>query len=322
MWDRGKLEDVLPTSVVAQILSVPISSGEPDLLRWALATDGMFHLRTAWELVRSWRPKDEVFAVIWQRHIPSRVSFFLWRLLHGFLATDDALCSRGFYMVSRCICGRAVETARHLFLDCARVRQVWGHFQRMLGIHDVRFLSSRALLLHWRRCATSRSHVRVLLPCFILWQVWKARNAYWFDARSFSVDAVVHQVVSDLRLASSAFGFMPSQLRGVVGSQLTEGLRVSDSPRRPIRLVAWMRPPPGVAKLTVDGCSRGNPGLAASGGLLRDHRGVVLAAFGSFLGRQPILYAELRAVCEGLEFAAQLGITMLEVESDSATVVS
>ena len=73
-----------------------------------------------------------------------------------------------------------------------------------------------------------------------------------------------------------------------------------------------------MAKLTVDGCSRGNPGMAAFGGTLWDHRGVVLTAFGSFLGYKPILYAELMVVCEGLE----LGYSMLEVESDSATVVS
>ena len=62
--------------------------------------------------------------------------------------------------------------------------------------------------------------------------------------------------------------------------------------------------------------------MAASGGILRDHRGVALAAFGSFLGHKPILYAELMAICEGLELASQLGHSVLEVESDSATVVS
>lgn len=33
----------------------------------------------------------------------------------------------------------------------------------------------------------------------------------------FSVDAVIYKVVSDLKLASSAFSFKPSQLRGVLG---------------------------------------------------------------------------------------------------------
>ena len=54
----------------------------------------------------------------------------------------------------------------------------------------------------------------------------------------------------------------------------------------------------------MDGCSRGNPRMAALRGILRHHRGVVLAIFGSFLGCQPILYAKLINVYEGLELAA------------------
>lgn len=83
-----------------------------------------------------------------------------------------------------------------------------------------------------------------------------------------------------------------------------------------------MRPPPGVLKLTVDRCSRGNPGMAVSGDILRDHRGVVLAAFGSFFGCQPILYVELMAMCKGLELVAHMGYLTLEVELYSAMIVS
>ena len=189
-------------------------------------------------------------------------------------------------------------------------------------MRELYFLSPRTLLLFWKHCAPSQNHHRVLLPYFILWQIWKAQNAFQFHSQSFSTDAVIFQVDSDLRLASSAFGFKPPQLRGVLGSRIAEGLRVTAPRRSSIRLVAWMRPTSGVAKLTVDGCSRGNPEMAVFGGTLWDHWGVVLAAFGSFLGYKPILYAELMAVCKGLELAVQLGHSVLAVESDSATVVS
>ena len=49
---------------------------------------------------------------------------------------------------------------------------------------------------------------------------------------------------------------------------------------------------------------------------------MVLAAFGSFLGYKPILYVELMVVCKGLELAIQLRYSVLEVESDSAMVMS
>ncbi|KAH9710420.1 hypothetical protein KPL70_013480 [Citrus sinensis] len=170
---------------------------------------------------------------------------------------------------------------------------------------ELSFMSPRALLLIQRHRAHSRNHLRVLLPCFILWQL------------SFRLDLTLNLLV-----LLSAFGFKPPQLRGVLDSRIMEGLRVLVIPKRPIQLIAWTRPSPGVVKLTMDGCSRGNPGMAASGGILRDHHGVALAAFDFFLGHKPILYVELMAVCEGLEVATQLGHSVLEVESDSAMIVS
>ncbi|KAL9445387.1 hypothetical protein AB3S75_018391 [Citrus x aurantiifolia] len=62
--------------------------------------------------------------------------------------------------------------------------------------------------------------------------------------------------------------------------------------------------------------------MAATGGVLRDHQGVILIASGSFSGHQSILFAELMALLKGLDLAAQLGFSDLEVEFDSATVVS
>lgn len=101
---------------------------------------------------------------------------------------------------------------------------------------------------------------------FILWKVWKAHNAFKFNSQRFSVNAIIHGVGLDLGLTSSAFRFKPSQLWGVLDSQIAASLWVIAPPRRPIRLTTWMQPPHGIAKLTVDGCYRGNLGMAALGG--------------------------------------------------------
>ena len=110
-------------------------------------------------------------------------------------------CGRGgFCMVSRYFCGRTSETSRHLFIDCQWVHQIWVHFQWILGMSDIIFLTPHALLLHWQWCAPSQNHLQVLLPYFILWQVWKAHNTFRFDSQSFSVDVVILQVILDLKL--------------------------------------------------------------------------------------------------------------------------
>lgn len=143
-------------------------------------------------------------------------------------------------MVSRCFYGRAIETSRHLFIDCPQVSQIWDYFQCCLGLRRLSFLSSHALFFHMQQYASSRTHFWVLLPCLILWHVLKARNDFKFASQPFSINAVIFLVVSNLRLASSAFGFKLSQLQGVTGSQLTEGLYVVTSRKRLVGLVSWM----------------------------------------------------------------------------------
>ena len=152
-------------------------------------------------------------------------------------------------------------------------------------MRDIRFLTPRALLLHWRWCALFWYYFLVFLPYFILWQVWKDHNAVRFHSQSFSINVIIFQVYSNRRLASSAFWFKHSQVRGVFGSWIAEGLWVIAPPKRLIRLVSWMRPPPGVVKLTMDRCSTGNHQMATLGDILRDHQGVVLGASESFIGR-------------------------------------
>lgn len=79
-------------------------------------------------------------------------------------------------------------------------------------------------------------------------------------------------------------GSKHSQLKGILDTQIGEGLRIIMSPRRPPQLISWTKPPPGMVKLSVDGCSKGNPDMTATDGVLRYHQGAILAAFGFFLG--------------------------------------
>lgn len=109
IWDRSKFQAVLPSSIVDMILLLYISSEEPDLICWDSALDRTFHLRIAWEIVCFSRPSVEFFFLLFGSIISlPDFLFFLWQLLHGFFTTDDALCSRGFCVVSQCFCGWAI----------------------------------------------------------------------------------------------------------------------------------------------------------------------------------------------------------------------
>jgi ribonuclease HI len=75
------------------------------------------------------------------------------------------------------------------------------------------------------------------------------------------------------------------------------------------------------ARLFTDGGARGNPGPAAAAYVIETEDGTVLAAHGEAIGVQTNNVAEYRALVAGLEKARELGLTELEVVSDSELLV-
>lgn len=68
--------------------------------------------------------------------------------------------------------------------------------------------------------------------------------------------------------------------------------------------------------LYTDGASRGNPGAAAIGVVLKDERGNEIEALGEPIGAATSNEAEYRALLRGLERAAHHG-TEIEIRTDS-----
>ena len=72
--------------------------------------------------------------------------------------------------------------------------------------------------------------------------------------------------------------------------------------------------------LEFDGGSRGNPGPAACGYVLRGNEGVIESK-GEFIGTATNNQAEYRAVIEGLKAAKRHGATHVTVRGDSLLVI-
>jgi ribonuclease HI len=75
------------------------------------------------------------------------------------------------------------------------------------------------------------------------------------------------------------------------------------------------------ATLFTDGGARGNPGPAAYGYVLEDEDGETIAAHGEAIGIATNNVAEYSALLAGLRRAAELGVTELDVVSDSELMV-
>ena len=86
--------------------------------------------------------------------------------------------------------------------------------------------------------------------------------------------------------------------------------------------VGWKPPPFGFFKLNTDGSTRGNPGLASAGDLIRDHNGMWIDSFCKNIGFTYSMAAELWGLRNGLSLAKNLNIKKLLIETDAQTVTN
>lgn len=82
-------------------------------------------------------------------------------------------------------------------------------------------------------------------------------------------------------------------------------------------------PVPVMTRLRVycDGAARGNPGLAGAGAVLVEPSGQVVDRLGKFLGSRTNNFAEYSGLLLGLSRATELGVSEIEVFSDSELMI-
>ena len=74
-------------------------------------------------------------------------------------------------------------------------------------------------------------------------------------------------------------------------------------------------------RANIDGGSRGNPGPAAYGVVIRDPSGAIVAKLKKYIGRSTNNVAEYYGLIAALDYAQSHGIRALRVESDSELLV-
>ena len=82
-------------------------------------------------------------------------------------------------------------------------------------------------------------------------------------------------------------------------------------------------PKPAIAayRANIDGGSRGNPGPASYGVVIRDGRGEIVAKLKKYIGRMTNNVAEYYGLIAALDYAESHGIRALRIESDSELLV-
>lgn len=78
---------------------------------------------------------------------------------------------------------------------------------------------------------------------------------------------------------------------------------------------------PAAYQANIDGGSRGNPGPASYGVVIRDGRGEIVAKLKKYIGRATNNVAEYYGLIAALDYAQSEGVRALRIESDSELLV-
>jgi len=81
------------------------------------------------------------------------------------------------------------------------------------------------------------------------------------------------------------------------------------------------KPAAAAYRANIDGGSRGNPGPASYGVVIRDGRGEIVAKLKKYIGRMTNNVAEYYGLIAALDYAQSHGVRALRIESDSELLV-
>ena len=252
----------------------------------------------------------------------------IWQILKKRVAVKMELQKRGLISLESSFCAfcrKEMETVEHLFFSCSCSWVVWMACCRLWNISWAAPKDPTQFFLSWIFSIRDIENAKVWKMAFyaIVWSIWLHRNEVVFNQKQF--DAIQLFEIVKLRLMWWAKAAWPN----VIGDPLDffrcpNFAMVTKSKIMEPRCKSWECPTMGFMKFNVDGASRGKPGHAGIGGLLRDDKGKVWMEFSKSIGISESNEAEICAIREAiLMFCASRWVAThgLIIESDSKNAV-
>ncbi|KAL0296081.1 UNVERIFIED_CONTAM: putative ribonuclease H protein [Sesamum radiatum] len=124
----------------------------------------------------------------------------------------------------------------------------------------------------------------------ILWNILTSRNDAKHRKKPFNAHAIISKTWYHLQNLCRSNIWKPEHLRG------------------------WV-------KLNTDGASKGNPGVAGAGGIVRDYEGKVILAFSEPIGFTNNMVVVMHVVLRGLGIYLEKGLSKVWLELDALHVI-
>ncbi|XP_070029287.1 uncharacterized protein [Nicotiana sylvestris] len=242
----GGWDCLLPDHVMGTIeaMQIRLRPSVQDTLVWTVNEKGVFSVASTWNIFRKVKRQSWIDSKTWQKQVPFKMCFTVWRALRDRLPTDAR-------NISRIMCGAK-------------------------GIPFTR-VSFRMLLVNWWKTKTKNPVEAYLINCLPIvtaWKIWKARCGVKYGSERLNVRRTTSLICfSILQIINSQF---PKFNTKPIWSSICHLFNINIGFKKTI-ITKWNKPPAFFVKLNSDGSCKN--GLCGGGGVIRDNLGCLIVAF-------------------------------------------
>ena len=169
---------------------------------WKADSSGQYSVRSAYNLLMGEsidENQDGVFKELWILKIPTKTSFFAWRLIRDRLPTklnlrrrnveiNDLLCP---------FCRNNEDDATHLFFNCSKTLPLWWESLSWVNISSAFPQNLRHHFLQHAHggYAGLRAHRWKCWWIALTWTIWQHRNRIFFSNESFNGNKLMDEAI-------------------------------------------------------------------------------------------------------------------------------
>ncbi|KAA3458458.1 reverse transcriptase [Gossypium australe] len=306
-WKREVVEDTFEDDEAEKILRIPLAKHPHEDLRvWRADPTGVFSVKSTYKLLQNVYPSAYAIQIIycdfykklWGIDLLTKIKINMYKASWNYIPTRVNLSLKKLNFDASCPrCGSGSESLLHLFRDCPTSVSMWSELTEMQLIQDPNIDFKQWLTSSVAFLSLDSSR----LFCVALWAIWGERNAWIHEKRC--------------KTGKEIADFVRNYVTEIDGAKST----VDNSPKIKRR---WKHPPHHTVKINFDGAFDVKENRSASGVVVRNNEGSVLASKPKLHEKVASAFAAEALACRE---AVQLRVDMQKkdviIEGDSLTVV-
>ncbi|XP_018487613.1 uncharacterized protein LOC108858142 [Raphanus sativus] len=211
-WDRGKLEELFFPSDIELILKMKPAVGMEDSYEWVHNRWGAYSVKSGYWLAcrldvsvlrvsAKCKPSlNDLISQVWKVNTAPKLKIFMWKALSNALAVTDECRTRGMDVDPRCQrCGEEGESINHVLFTCPAARLIWatsGFPFPPRGFENRSLHENFSYLMDIRRDNRVPKSLSCSFP-WILWMIWKNKNAFMFEGKEYEAEETVAKCFED-----------------------------------------------------------------------------------------------------------------------------